>query len=438
MVQLIEDFESALSSEWTNTSNISRDTTFAYNGSYSLKSIDGATPLGRFEPTELSGGVDINYFECYWLETQSSFGGAITLLDNNDNLIAGVASNNPQWNVYDSANNTWEYVDGGGNYEVWMRAKMIFDYQNSEITYELEDMGDGTLTTDTFSMDSSTDNIATIEINEWNEGSFGSSSTEMYYDNLKIDGLATKSANVLMESIDSVSPNSVNATGQVDSQNNITSGDLGFDVYEAGGSTIISTNTVETNVDLTSQTIPRNFTGTVSGLNDTTNYEIEAFLVDSNGTKYKSGRLAFTTSEPFINGDFKSNTERFTMASQDGVIKYDFSMDFKISKDVSSNSNLVNIKNKILTQFKDGTDKKLKSGVVLDNGTVINSKDISTTTTNSSIEAEFSLVESESSDTDTLTSYEIEDNNGNTFYASEISETEGGRLIILFVNFVSE
>lgn len=101
-----EDYESgSLDSEWSvNDYDFGIKTGNVYEGSYSagIESSYPSTPISTWSPSELSGGVQTDKITFYWYENSSSYGGSVIAQNPSGENVVGFATDNPQWNLYDS------------------------------------------------------------------------------------------------------------------------------------------------------------------------------------------------------------------------------------------------------------------------------------------------------------------------------------------------
>ena len=145
---IVYDFEDGDLNGWSGGGSIDN---IAYNGTYSGRFEDTAT----WSPSELSGGVQIDGFEFYWYEIESSSGSAITLYDSGGSEVVEMGTNNPQWK--------WSggQLHGGDGYERWIRFTLSFDWGANEMTLEGHDTQSGTTKNSTTSIGGN--NVETIE-----------------------------------------------------------------------------------------------------------------------------------------------------------------------------------------------------------------------------------------------------------------------------------
>lgn len=143
------------------------------------------TTVADITPSYTNGGKQIDEFEFFWLETSDSHGAGVTLIDSGGNEVVGVATDNPQWDVYHS--NGFTEVYSGDDYENWTRFRLTFDWANGEVTFYGEDMSTGSTASQTFSLINNTD-VESIEIRNYSGDSWNSSANMWYWvDNINID-----------------------------------------------------------------------------------------------------------------------------------------------------------------------------------------------------------------------------------------------------------
>lgn len=186
-------FEQGMSLWSIEQSNWSLSSEYAYAGEYSagiemsppdtggfLRTFASATPL------ILEGGSQIEEFSFYWLELEQSFGGGIRLLNSNNDVEIGVATDNPNWMI-DAANGPRD-VYGGDGYGRWIRSDISIDWADGTAEVGFED----TQSNETYSgqhlLKHGTD-IETIQIRGFtsNQG-WQTESCHMYWDEIEISG----------------------------------------------------------------------------------------------------------------------------------------------------------------------------------------------------------------------------------------------------------
>ena len=171
-----EDFENGLGSEWTVNNLFSIVNSESWNGNASGGSLSGSNTNSIdavYQPTALQGGNKLDSVVFYWYEEQDNNGFRFQFIDNANDTILGVASDNPQWEISTDGTpetqgyqNCFEFNANQGfntEYEDWTRVKITFDWQNGEYTYEYDDQDDGASSSGTRALAKST-NVAKIFI----------------------------------------------------------------------------------------------------------------------------------------------------------------------------------------------------------------------------------------------------------------------------------
>jgi len=134
MADVLYDYEDNTLQGWTIVDNNFGLRSDRARGTYSLgiNAGSGGNPLAYIEPSELSGGEQINYIEGYWQETSSSTGHGLMVQDSSGNDVLGVASGNPQFEI-DSGNGfSRDQNEVVTSYDVWLYWKVTFDWQNGD------------------------------------------------------------------------------------------------------------------------------------------------------------------------------------------------------------------------------------------------------------------------------------------------------------------
>jgi len=123
----------------------------------------------------------------YFQETAGSTGQGFRLRNSNGSYEAGVASNNPQWEI-DDANGSATANDPGNGYNHWVEIIIDFDWANSEFTVTFTSEEDGvTFTSSPRPLKVGTD-IKLIEFASYNNG-WGQSSVVSWIDDLGSNGI---------------------------------------------------------------------------------------------------------------------------------------------------------------------------------------------------------------------------------------------------------
>lgn len=141
-----DTFEDGVDGWVSNNAQIGRSTAYAYNGAYSF---GGATSTTGGSPEAYTEGepflpAPATKVVFHYLETSNSFGGAVLLKDEDGNLIAGFATDNPEWQVKDGEAQGWSQLDDGtagtgtAQYEDWHRIEIVFDWgaKTYDLTWE--------------------------------------------------------------------------------------------------------------------------------------------------------------------------------------------------------------------------------------------------------------------------------------------------------------
>ena len=92
------------------------------------------------------GGIKAQYIEFYYLNTGAG-GGGISFVDNNGNEVFGIATLSPSWAIFSA--DGWEVVNdfpNSGN-DGWYRVKLMFDWENSIVTIDWEDIDSSVVNT---------------------------------------------------------------------------------------------------------------------------------------------------------------------------------------------------------------------------------------------------------------------------------------------------
>jgi hypothetical protein len=87
------------------------------------------------------GGAEVSEFQYYFQETSNSTGGGFRLVNSEGLYEAGVATDNPQWEV--DSGDGFNYVDGGPGYNVWVRVTVWFDWDAGAFTVEFVEVDGG-------------------------------------------------------------------------------------------------------------------------------------------------------------------------------------------------------------------------------------------------------------------------------------------------------
>lgn len=162
-----DSHEDGVIDPWVSQFNLIIDTTRVYYGSYSIGSdqnVEDHAEIGYVKPVEISGGERIGGLEVYWKELDTSTGGGVRLKDNSGNWVFGFGTWNPQWFVDDSGNGDFYEVYAGDGYDRWIYFRFIFDWEESQYDYYMEDLSSGHIESGTRSLTGSTQDVDTIKI----------------------------------------------------------------------------------------------------------------------------------------------------------------------------------------------------------------------------------------------------------------------------------
>lgn len=99
--------------------------------------------VAHVSPSELDGGVQVEYIEWWWYEGGGGHGGGLQIVDSSGNEVIGVTTSNPNWCIHD--NNGWVELSGG-NYDTWTHFKVIFDWSAGTVDIEITEEGGSTNT----------------------------------------------------------------------------------------------------------------------------------------------------------------------------------------------------------------------------------------------------------------------------------------------------
>ena len=117
------------------------------SGSYSVYFGGGDnSPFFQWIEPEMEepGGVSLESIQVHLQETSNSSGTGFKVYNENGEVLAGMATENPGWVVFQGGGNgNTTSLNGGSQYDVWLRFKMSFDWANEQVTYEFEDLGNG-------------------------------------------------------------------------------------------------------------------------------------------------------------------------------------------------------------------------------------------------------------------------------------------------------
>jgi len=94
------------------------------------------------EPDLDPAGLAVSRVRARMYETSSQSGSGLLCIGPDGATIAGIGSNNNQWNIR-SGDDDHEEIYGGDNYEVWLDYIFEFDWTNGEVTFDITDPASG-------------------------------------------------------------------------------------------------------------------------------------------------------------------------------------------------------------------------------------------------------------------------------------------------------
>lgn len=204
-----EGFESgAFGGEWKEIVGFVDIDNDGYNsgGSIHASNICGFNchpdPIAKAVPDSLSGGVQARSISHFYKESSSSYGGALSVRNSNGELIAGVATNNPEWHCWSPErersnpdSHGWGVkLDSGYGYDRWVKTDIELDWQKDEITYTFTDQKNGSSASTTVPLPSDVrHDVAAIYLHTYSYGlgendSIANGSVSQWWDQLEIRG----------------------------------------------------------------------------------------------------------------------------------------------------------------------------------------------------------------------------------------------------------
>lgn len=133
--------------------------------------------------------------------------------------------------------------------------------------------------------------------------------------------------------------------------------------------------------------------------------------------------------------DFIASFKDFTTASA-GNKRKEISFELNVNTSSAPNTSFDSeIIVDILASLQNGATTDIQNGVVLDSGTILHEDQLSENINPQQIDAVFSATTAEVGTSNTITDFQIEDNNGNVYWQSQLS-ISGGQDVILRVSFV--
>jgi hypothetical protein len=249
-------------------------------GSYSAGIRDGsvATDVAHVSPSELSGGVKIDYVEFWYQEEGSSHGGGISIVDSSGNEVIGFATSNSDWCIKDG--NGWEELSSNdGDTDKWIKVKIILDWDAGTADIEANQDG-GTLYSYTDRPLINSTNVESIYFKGFaNTGGGWESGTDqyMYLDDIVVEWTVA-TPEVTTNAADSISETTATLNGTLDD----LGGESSVDVYfEWGETTSYGSTTTQEAMSATGA-----FDAGISGLTSGTTYHFRAAVTDSVDTWY--------------------------------------------------------------------------------------------------------------------------------------------------------
>jgi hypothetical protein len=147
------------------------------------------------EPDALQGGNQIDRFQFYYRETRKSYGGGVQLLDNSDQVVTGVGTDNPQWVVVEpdgGGTSPTRFDTNTGEYKAWTKVTMDFDWSAETVDVTFKRMNEDASTSYTADLQNAT-NVARIQLDNANNSPFfngDSNNWYMWYDDISIQPTA--------------------------------------------------------------------------------------------------------------------------------------------------------------------------------------------------------------------------------------------------------
>lgn len=135
----LNDFETGDLSKWKGSYTfdyMSVTTSRVFSGTYAGKTtgnLDDGVPHATRDLGELYQPKTVSW---YFQESSNGTGGGLRLYNEDDDPVVGMASNNPEWVVYD-ATGTGQ-VDTGSTYNMWVYVEITFDWQNDQFDIFIE------------------------------------------------------------------------------------------------------------------------------------------------------------------------------------------------------------------------------------------------------------------------------------------------------------
>jgi hypothetical protein len=193
------DFESGTQGWNTLADSFTTKSSHAFGSGQSIGITEPDAPAnGAFiEPDALRGGNQIDRFQFYYRETNNSYGGGVQLLDNSDQVVTGVGTDNPQWVVVepDGSGGTSpnRFDTNTGEYKAWTKVIMDFDWSAETVDVTFKRMDTDASTSYTADLQKAT-NVARIQLDNANNSPFFNSSGHnnwyMWYDDISIQPAA--------------------------------------------------------------------------------------------------------------------------------------------------------------------------------------------------------------------------------------------------------
>lgn len=176
-----DGFEDGDVSEWS-VNDLSISSSRAASGTYSGycgTSSSGISQAERSLPQE----EQINCLQFYYNETSNSTGSGVRVLNGNNDVELGVATDNPEWDI-DDGNGLTANVNTSANYNAWIRVAVWFDWSAS--TYDISISGGGTRYYDTGRPLKNGNGVKYVQIDEYNGGWQPGDAIDTWFDNFQV------------------------------------------------------------------------------------------------------------------------------------------------------------------------------------------------------------------------------------------------------------
>ena len=140
-IDLFEAFEgTGTPTDWTLYGGTFDHEGLVYSGSNSFyPSNSGASVIyAEWNPSEISGGVQVDYVEVHYYDGASGNGGGFCIVDSNGDDVIGFASSNPDWEIWDG--DGWSRAPNGSGEHEWTRIRFVFDWGAGTCDIECENL----------------------------------------------------------------------------------------------------------------------------------------------------------------------------------------------------------------------------------------------------------------------------------------------------------